>query len=63
MKPDININGPWGLHGYSDAGYAGDNDTWKIMPGYIILITEQSSIVVIEIRKKLQNLLQKIDIK
>ena len=38
MKPDININGPWGLHGYSDAGYAGDNDTWKIMPGYIILI-------------------------
>ena len=29
MKPDVNINGPWKLRGYSDVDYAGDNDTRK----------------------------------
>ena len=38
MKPDRNINGPWELRGYSDADYAGNNDTRKIMTGYIVLI-------------------------
>ena len=38
MKPDGNINGPWKICGYSDADYAGDNDTHKIVTGYIVLI-------------------------
>ena len=33
MKPDVNINGPWELCGYSDADYPGDNDTWKSVTG------------------------------
>ena len=32
MKPDRNINGPCNISGYSDADYAGDNDTHKIVP-------------------------------
>ena len=38
MKPDGNINGPWELHGFSDADYTGDNDNRKIVTGYIVLI-------------------------
>ena len=38
MKLEVNINVPWKLRGYSDAYYARDNDTWKIVTGYIILI-------------------------
>ena len=38
IKPDGNINGPWELRGCSDANYAGDNDTQKIVIGYIVLI-------------------------
>ena len=38
MKPDGNINGPWEIRGYSDADYAGDNDTKKSVTGYIVLI-------------------------
>ena len=38
MKPEGNLNVPWELCGYSDANYVGDNETRKIMTGYIILI-------------------------
>ena len=38
MKPDKNINGPWEILGYSDTDYAGDNDTRKIVTGYIVII-------------------------
>ena len=38
IKPDGNINLPWGLCSYSDADYAGDNYTWKSVTGYIVLI-------------------------
>ena len=38
MKPDKKINKPWVLSGYSDADYAGDNDTRKSVTGYIVLI-------------------------
>ena len=38
MKLDGNINGPWDLCGYIDADYAGDNDIWKIVTRYIVLI-------------------------
>ena len=27
MKPDVKLNGPLELRGYSDSDYAGDNDT------------------------------------
>ena len=33
MKPDMKINGPWELHVYSDADYAGDNYTRKSVTG------------------------------
>ena len=33
MKPDANINVPWELCVYSDADYAGDNDTQKSVTG------------------------------
>ena len=39
MKPDRNINRPWELCGYSDADYAGDNSTRKVVTGYIVLVT------------------------
>ena len=38
MKPDVNINEPWELRGYSDVGYAEDNNTRKSVTGYIVLI-------------------------
>ena len=38
MKPDGNMNGPWELHGYSDADYTGDNYTRKSVTGCIVLI-------------------------
>ena len=38
MKPDGNTNRPWELRGYSDADYVGNNDTQKIVIGYIVLI-------------------------
>ena len=31
MKPEGYINGPWYICGYSDAGYAGDINTQKIV--------------------------------
>ena len=37
-KSDGNINGPWEIRGYSDADYAGDNDTKKSVTGYIVQI-------------------------
>ena len=33
MKLDGNINGPWEILGYSDAEYAGDNNTQKSVIG------------------------------
>ena len=56
-KPDRNINGTWELHGYSDADYAGDNDTQKSVTVYIVLIMEQSFIGINEVRKQLNYLL------
>ena len=38
MKTDVNINVPQELHGYSEAEYAGDNDTQENVTGYIVLI-------------------------
>ena len=38
MKPDLNLNGPWEISGYSDAYYAVNKNTWKSVTGYIILI-------------------------
>ena len=38
MKKDGSINGPWKLHGYSDADYAGDTYTMKSVTGYIVII-------------------------
>ena len=38
MKTDENINGPRELRGYSDVEYTGDNNTRKIVTGYIIII-------------------------
>ena len=38
IKPYININVTWELHGYSYEDYAGDNYTRKIVTGYIVLI-------------------------
>ena len=40
MKPDININGPRELRGYSDTGYKRDTGTRKNVTGYIVLINE-----------------------
>ena len=37
-KPYGNINGPWELRSYSDADYAVDNVTRKIVTGYTVLI-------------------------
>ena len=34
-KTYINTNGPWELHGYSDADYAGDSNIRKSVTGYI----------------------------
>ena len=38
MKPDGNINGSWEIRGYIVTDHAGDNNTQKIVTGYIILI-------------------------
>ena len=38
MKPGGNINEPWQQRDYSDTDYAGDNETPKIMTGYIVII-------------------------
>ena len=38
MKTERIINGPWGLLGYSDADYGGDNNIRKSVTGYIVLI-------------------------
>ena len=38
MKPDVNINGPWKIHGYSDVDYACGNYTRKSVTGYIVII-------------------------
>ena len=38
MKTEVNINGPWELYVYSDADYAGESNTRKILTGYIIII-------------------------
>ena len=37
MKPDRNINGPQEPLGYSEANYAGDNETKKSVTRYIVL--------------------------
>ena len=38
MKPEGILNGPCEIHGYSDTYYAVDNDTQKIVTGFIIII-------------------------
>ena len=38
MKPEGKLNVPWKLWDYSDAKYSGDNNTCKIVAGYIVLI-------------------------
>ena len=38
MRLEVNVNGPWELFGYSDAYYAGANETQKSVTGYIVLI-------------------------
>ena len=38
MKPDGNINILWGICSYSDADYAGHNDTRKITTGHIVIV-------------------------
>ena len=41
MKPDLNINGPLDICGYSDADYSEDNDTQKSVTGYIVIIDRE----------------------
>ena len=60
MKPDRNINVTWKLRGYRDAGYAEDNDTQKSMK--VFFLTEQSLLAINDVRKKLQYLLQNLNI-
>ena len=62
MKPCGNINGLWELRGYSDADYAGDNDTWKTMTGYIVLINGEAIDLNSLNHKRLHYLLQKLNI-
>ena len=38
IKPDVYINAPWELCGYSDADYTGDNDTCESVTRYIVII-------------------------
>ena len=38
IQPYRNINGTWEPQGYSEADYAGDNYTGKIVTGYVVLI-------------------------
>ena len=38
MKPEVSLNGPWELCGYSDTYYAGDKNTHKSITVYIVLI-------------------------
>ena len=38
IKSQVKLNLPWELRGYSDAEYVGDNNTWKSVTGYIVLI-------------------------
>ena len=52
MKPDGNINGPWELRGCSDVNYTGDNDTRKIVTGYIVLINGASNVLRQKSQKK-----------
>ena len=36
MIQEGNLNVPWNLHGYNYTDCVGDNNTWKIIIGYII---------------------------
>ena len=38
MKPQVNINGPWGLHDHSDTNCEGYEDNRKIVTLYDVLI-------------------------
>ena len=38
MKPEGNLNIPLEIYGYTDADYTGDNNTWKSVIGYIVLL-------------------------
>ena len=51
MKTYGNLTVPWEIRGYSNAGYAGVNDTQKSVTGYIVLING----VVIAWRFQIQN--------
>ena len=62
MKPYKNLNGPWELCGCSNTDYVGDNDTQKIVTGYIVLVNRFFSCDVSEVRKQLGYLLQKLNI-
>ena len=37
MKPDVNLNEPWELCGYSDEDFSGNNDTRKSVTRCIVL--------------------------
>ena len=38
MKLEENLNEPWELRGYSDTYCTGDNDSQKIVTGYIFIM-------------------------
>ena len=38
MKPEGNLNVIWELHGYIDMDFTDNNDTWKSVTVYIVII-------------------------
>ena len=62
MKPEGKLNLPWELCGCSDVYYAVDNNTWKRMTGFVILINGVVISWCLRSQKPLHYWLQKINI-
>ena len=62
IKSEVNLNGPWQLRGYSYADYTGDNNSWKIVTGYGVLLNGEVIACNPQRHKQLHSLLEKMNI-